>query len=109
MGKFVIRKDSSSQYRFNLKAENYETILSSEAYTTNQNCRNGIQSVKENAPLDSRYQRLTARDGSPYFNLTATNGQVIGTSEMYSSPAARDNGIQSVKDNAPNASIEDLS
>tara|TARA_R110001592_G_scaffold316102_3_gene592319 strand:- start:4883 stop:5212 length:330 start_codon:yes stop_codon:yes gene_type:complete len=109
MGKFVIKKDSADQYRFNLKAANGEIILSSEAYTTKQNCHNGIQSVKSNAPDDNNYQRLTAKDKSPYFNLIAQNGQVIGTSEMYSSNAARDNGIESVKNNAPDATIEDLS
>ncbi|MDN3718907.1 YegP family protein [Roseibium salinum] len=31
------------------------------------------------------------------FNLKASNGQVIGTSETYSSAASRDNGIESVK------------
>lgn len=109
MGKFVIKKDSADQYRFNLKAANGEIILTSEAYTTKQNCQNGIQSVKSNAPDDSNYSRLTAKDSSPYFNLTAQNNQIIGTSEMYSSAAARDKGIQSVKNNAPAASIEDLS
>ena len=39
------------------------------------------------------------------FDLLATNGQVIGTSEMYSSVAARENGIESVKKNAPDAEV----
>jgi uncharacterized protein YegP (UPF0339 family) len=39
------------------------------------------------------------------FNLKATNGQVIGTSELYESTAARENGIESVKKNAPDAEI----
>ncbi|MCA1261463.1 YegP family protein [Nitratireductor aquimarinus] len=42
------------------------------------------------------------------FNLKASNGQVIGTSESYSSENARENGIQSVKNNAPDAKLEDL-
>nr|WP_256365661.1 YegP family protein [Thioclava sp. JE_KL1] len=42
------------------------------------------------------------------FNLKATNGQVIGTSEAYSSEAARENGITSVKNNAPDAKLDDL-
>ena len=44
-------------------------------------------------------------DGSPFFNLKATNGQVIGKSEMYSSAAACENGIESVKKNAPEAEV----
>jgi uncharacterized protein YegP (UPF0339 family) len=41
------------------------------------------------------------------FNLLAANKQVIGTSEMYESAAGRDNGIESVKKNAPGAKVED--
>ncbi|MGA9250812.1 MAG: YegP family protein [Roseobacter sp.] len=41
------------------------------------------------------------------FNLKASNGQVIGTSEVYSSKAARDNGIASVQKNAPEARLDD--
>ena len=67
----------------------------------------GIASVKENAPKDERYERKTAKSGSPMFNLKAANGQVIGTSETYSSESARDNGIASVKTNAPAATTED--
>ncbi len=50
-----------------------------------------------------------ARDGQFYFNLTATNGQVIATSEMYTTRSACENGIASVKANAPAAGIEDQS
>ena len=53
------------------------------------------------------YQRKTATNGSPFFNLTATNGQIIGHSEMYSSAAARDNGIESVKSNGPTPTVKD--
>lgn len=109
MGKFEIKKDKSGQYRFNLKAGNGQVILSSEAYTTKASCENGIESVRKNSQDDSKFDRLTAKDDSPYFNLKATNGQIIGTSEMYSSTSAMENGIESVKTNAPNATVEDNS
>ena len=41
------------------------------------------------------------------FNLKATNGQVIATSEVYSSEAACSAGIASVQKNAPAAAVED--
>lgn len=41
------------------------------------------------------------------FDLKATNGQVIATSEVYSSKDACLNGIASVAKNAPVAGIED--
>ncbi len=42
------------------------------------------------------------------FNLKATNGQVIGTSERYQTAGACENGIQSVMKNAPGAKVENL-
>ena len=39
------------------------------------------------------------------FDLKATNGQVIATSEVYNSSAACNNGIESVKKNAPVAEV----
>ena len=107
MGKFVISKDKRGEFRFNLKAGNGQTILASEGYKTMASCKNGIESVKKNSGDDSKYERLTAKNGSPYFNLKATNGQVIGSSEMYSSADAMENGIASVKKNAPDAATDD--
>ena len=40
------------------------------------------------------------------FDLLATNGQVIATSEVYESKAACLNGVESVKTNAPIAKVE---
>ena len=107
MGKFVIATDKSGKFRFNLKASNGQVILSSQGYTTKAACSNGIESVKTNSQDDSKFERLVAKDGSPYFNLKSSNGQVIGNSEMYASEAAMENGIASVKKNAPDAPVED--
>ena len=41
------------------------------------------------------------------FDLKATNGQVVATSEVYSSADACKKGIESVKKNAPVAPVED--
>lgn len=109
MGKFVINKDKADQYRFNLKAGNGEIILSSQGYIAKSSCENGIESVRTHSQDDNMFKRNTASDGSPYFNLKASNGQVIGTSEMYSVTSAMETGIASVKANAPDASIEDNS
>ena len=105
--KYVVFLGKDKQYYFHLNAANGEIILQSEGYTQKHNCVIGIASVKTNSPNDERYQRKTARDGSPYFNLTAANGEIIGTSEMYSSVQMRDNGIESVKNYAPDAPIDD--
>ncbi|MDN5284521.1 MAG: hypothetical protein JWR38_795 [Mucilaginibacter sp.] len=107
MGKFVIKTRTNGEFQFNLKAGNGEVILTSEGYTTKAACENGIESVKKNSVEDKRFDRLESKNGKQYFNLKATNGQIIGTSEMYESKAGRDNGIESVKKNAPIATTDD--
>ncbi|MDR0794222.1 MAG: YegP family protein [Chitinophagaceae bacterium] len=107
MGKFVITKRTNGEFQFNLKAGNGQIILTSEGYVAKAGCENGIASVKKNAHDDKRYDRKTSSNSKHYFNLKAGNGEIIGTSQMYESIAARDNGIASVKTNAPDAAIED--
>lgn len=107
MGKFIITKRTNGEYQFNLEASNGRVILTSEGYTTKASCNKGIESVKTNAPTDNRYDRKAAKNGSFYFNLKAANGEVIGTSQMYSTAETRNNGIESVKETAPKASITD--
>ncbi|MEZ2442817.1 YegP family protein [Chitinophaga sp. RCC_12] len=107
MGKFSISNSSNGEYHFFLKAGNGQVILASEGYSTRAACENGVESVRINAPDEARYERRTSKNGKHYFNLKARNGQVIGTSEMYESQAAMENGIESVKKNAPNAIVED--
>lgn len=107
MGKFVISKRKDGEFQFNLRADNGQVILTSEGYAAKASAVNGIESVKKNAPDDSNYERKTSSNGKFYFNLKASNGQVIGSSQMYEAEASRENGIESVKKNAPGASTED--
>ena len=107
MGKFVITKRKNGEFQFSLKATNGQEILGSEGYTTMAACKNCIESVKTNSVDEGRFERKVAKNGDPYFVLKARNGQVIGQSEMYSSEAARDNGIASVMKNAPEAEVVD--
>ena len=105
--KFELKKSKNDKFVFNLLAGNGQVILTSEMYDSKASALNGIESVKKNAPNDGRYGRLCAKDGSPYFTLKATNGQVIGQSQMYSSESARDGGIHSCVTNAPGATVDD--
>ena len=100
-------KRSGAQFMFNLRGDNNETVLTSERYTAKANALAGIASVKANAPLESRYRRLTASNSLPYFTLTGGNGEVTGTSETYSSQGGRDGGIEWVKRNGPGAPTRD--
>ena len=106
-GKFILKKSSNGKFMFNLKSANGQPILTSELYQEKTGALSGIESVKKNALNDANYERKTSSKSEPYFVLKSTNGEVIGTSEMYSSKAAMENGIASVKENAPDATIED--
>ena len=107
MGKFVINKRTNGEFQFNLEAGNGQVILSSEGYSAKPSCENGIESVRKNSQDDSKFDKKTSSNGKAYFNLKATNGQIIGSSQMYESENSRDNGIASVQSNAPGASIDD--
>ncbi|WP_333991960.1 YegP family protein [Burkholderia orbicola] len=106
--KFELKKAVNGQYYFHLKSANGEVILASERYEEKSGARNGIASVRENAPLDERYERKLAHNGEPMFNLKAANHQIIGTSETYKTVQGRENGIAAVKRDAPIAETVDL-
>ena len=105
-GWYELSNSSDGQFRFVLKAGNAETILTSELYKSRAAAENGIASVQTNAALDERYERKTAANGKPFFNLKAANHQVIGTSQMYKAAASREVGIESVKSNGPTTTIK---
>ena len=98
---------NGEKYRFNLKAANGEVILVSEAYESKESALNGIESVRKHSADEVHFERKTSKRSEPYFVLKASNGQVIGMSEMYSSEAACENGIASVKKNGPAAQVRD--
>ncbi|PKQ38330.1 MAG: hypothetical protein CVT59_03660 [Actinobacteria bacterium HGW-Actinobacteria-1] len=104
---YVLTGAANEHYRFNLKAGNGQVILTSEAYSSKEAAKHGIESVRVNSPLNERYERRTAKDGRPYFVLKAVNTQIIGQSQMYSSAGAMEHGIESVKANGPTSPIID--
>ena len=119
MGKFVV-KEVKSGIKFNLKAGNGEIIATSEVYTTESACMNGIESVKKNAPIAAiedqtvenfevqkhpKFEVYTDKAGEFRFRLKATNGQIIAVGEGYKAKAGCLNGIASIVKNAPEAEI----
>ncbi len=107
-GKFEIKKAKDGQYMFNLKAVNGQIILTSELYKQRVSAENGIESVRNNAGREDAFEVRENSKGEPYFILKAINGQEIGRSEYYSSRGAMENGIASVRTNAPEAAISDI-
>ena len=119
MGKFVIKKTNTG-VKFDLKAGNGQVIATSEVYTTEAACKNGIASVQKNAPVaavenqtvegyatekNPKFEIYKDKAGEFRFRLKATNGQVIAVSEGYTALAGCENGIDSVRKNAVDAEI----
>ena len=119
MGKFVIRTTNTG-IKFDLKAGNGEVIATSEVYTTEAACKNGVESVRKNAPVANvedqtvegfatekhpKFEVYEDKGGEFRFRLKATNGQIIAVSEGYKAKASGMNGIESVKKNAPEAPV----
>ncbi|MBQ8232553.1 MAG: YegP family protein [Lachnospiraceae bacterium] len=119
MGKFVIKKTNTG-VKFDLKATNGQVIATSEVYSSDAACKNGIASVQKNAPVaavenqtvegyatekNPKFEVYTDKAGEFRFRLTATNGQAIAVSEGYKTLTNCLNGVESVKKNAPDAEI----
>jgi len=105
MGNFVITRAKNGEHYFNLKADDLQIILTSQMYSSKPDCFNAIESVKNNCTDDSRYERKQSVNNKHYFTMKASDGQIIGNSEMYSSKPGRDNGIESVKKNGNNKQL----
>lgn len=116
MGKFTFKKTETG-FKFDLKATNGEVIATSEVYTTEAACYKGINSVKVNSVGEvedqtvenfevkkhPKFEIYTDKAGEFRFRLKAKNGQIIAVSEGYKTKTSCENGIASVKKNAPEA------
>ena len=120
MGKFVI-KETSTGIKFDLKAGNGEVIATSEVYSGEAACNNGVESVRTNAPIANfedqtvegfevakhpKFEMYLDKAGEYRFRLKARNGEIIATGEGYKAKAGCINGIESVKKNAPEAPVD---
>lgn len=106
MGTFIKLRGSDGQYYFNLLASNGQLILRSEAYRTDTQRNSDISSVQVHAFDSVRFEKRISPEGKYYFIAKDENNRVIGKSILYGSEAARDNGIESVKNNARDAEVK---
>ncbi len=122
MGKFEI-KTTETGFRFNLKAGNGEVIATSQTYKSLDSCKNGIESVRKNAPIaniedqtkegyteekNPKFEIYTDKAGEFRFRLKAKNGEIIATGEGYKALAGCKNGIESIVKNAPDAEVKEV-
>ena len=120
-GKFVIKVNTSGKYHFSLVASNGQVIGTSQSYSSKDSCHTGIESVKKNAGSgvedqtvegydelsNPKYEVYTDKAGEFRFRLKARNGENILASEGYKAKASCLSGIESVKNHAPEAGIEE--
>ena len=120
MGTFVIKKTDTGHV-FHLVAVNREIIGTSQVYSSKQSCEEGIQSVKHNAGVhvedqtkegyetlaDPKYVIYVDKGEAFRFRLIAHNGKEILASQAYTSKESCKKGIESVKNNAPDAEIKE--
>ncbi|MEX6501985.1 YegP family protein [Pseudomonas zhanjiangensis] len=105
--KFHLKTAKDGQFHFNLLAGNGEVILTSELYKSKASALNGIASVRNNSQREGAFESKPAAGDKFHFVLKATNGQVIGQSQLYASQSGCDNGVESVKRNAVSAVLQD--
>ena len=118
MGKFVIRQTNTG-FKFDLKATNGQTIATSEIYESHAACVKGTESVAKCAAVANfadltlgqedvthpKFELYQDKGGEFRFRLKARNGEIIAVSEGYTTKPACENGIESVRKNAPEAPI----
>lgn len=83
--RFTVFQGADNRYFFNLRAKNGQIVLQSQGYTTQAAAYNGTFSVANYGTNAARYDIRQSASGAYYFNIKADNGQVVGTSQTYSS------------------------
>ena len=128
-GVFEVFYDAACRFRFHLKAGNGQIIAASQSYGAKESALKGIASIKKIAPIAKVADLAAAQNmeasihqgvvqdpvfeihcdaaGKFRFHLKAGNGQIIAVSQSYLSRTSAENGIESVKKNAPTAKIID--
>ena len=121
MSKFILRRVSSG-FKFDLTAGNGQIIFTSEVYSSRAAALRGIASVRGcavTAGLENRteerwlsvpnprFEMYRDKAGEYRFRLKARNGKIIGFSQGYTAKAGCLGGIESVRNNAPEAETEE--
>ena len=119
MSRFIIRAVNSG-FKFDLNAPNGQAIATSEVYDSKAACLKGVESVRKIAATakledqtasDNRslshpkYELYQDKSGAFRFRLKSRNGKIVAISEGYSTKAACENGIDSIRKNAPDAEV----
>lgn len=95
--KFEVFTGKNGEHYFRLADDSGKIILTSEGYKQKESALNGIESVKKNLPLPTGIEMKDSEKGKHYFNIKSTNGQVVGTSNMFDTVELRDQWLKNLK------------
>ena len=101
----VLFNEGTNKFRFNVHARNGAIVLSSEQYTTEAAAFNGAFAVQAEGQAATSYTLKQNTAGGWYFNLAAQNGQIIGTSQQYTTKAAAQDGMKSLQTFLPGVTV----
>jgi uncharacterized protein YegP (UPF0339 family) len=104
--KAILKESQAAEpFSFSFVDDADKMVVKSENYTAKKSALNGIESVKKNCGNDGRYELKESKNGKFYFNLKASNGQVVGTSTLYASEAERAEAMALLKSEGPDAEL----
>lgn len=107
MGYFVLKKGKDGSFSFSLHATDKASLLDSESYDSKDAVSNAIESMRTIASFSSRFNHKRSDDNRHYFVVLAANDTVMGTSPMYDTMDAMEQGIEIVMQCAPSAKTVD--
>jgi hypothetical protein len=88
---------STGKFRFNIFAKNGKIVLSSEQYTSEAAAFNGAMAVQTEGQNAAAYELKQSASGSFFFNVKAQNGEIVGTSEQYTTKASAQSAMTSLQ------------
>ncbi|WP_422079872.1 DUF1508 domain-containing protein [Ulvibacterium sp.] len=92
-----IEKNKGNEYRFILKSESGQTLLSSIAFPNESEVQKSLQTLRNTKNIPVGFERKTDHEGKFLFNLKDNTGSLIGHSERYTSEAGMENGIKNLQ------------
>lgn len=120
MGKFII-KTVSSGVKFDFESDSGQVLATSEVYTSDAGCINGIESVRRNAPIancedktdenageavNPKFEIYLDKKQSFRFRLKARNGEIIAVSDSYPTKEGCKKSIEYICSKVKSAEIE---
>lgn len=103
--RFEVHQGESGDFYFDVFAKNGQIVVASQHYASEAAAYNGAMAVQADGQQAAAYKLLQATDASWYFNVTALNGQVVGTSETYTTKASAQTAMTAVQKLLPTISV----